>query len=131
MIAKGKVAKTRFREELTSHEDVVWLSELQKQKFYVDGLTEVTANLNVSLRRSASRMNNGADLLFLRWFEKEDFHTYSNYLWVHAQRANSSEGNFSIVLKSVVENFRTSKPKISQLLTSLCLTGYAFLKRIS
>lgn len=131
MIAKGKVAKTRFREELTSHEDVVWLSDLQKQKFYVDGLTDVTANLNVSLRRSASRMNNGADQLFLRWFEKEDFYTYSNYLWVHAQRANSSEGNFSLVLKSVIENFRTSKPKIRQLLASLCLTSYAFLKRIS
>ena len=130
MIAKGKVAKINFRKELTSHEDVVWLSDLQAEKFYIDGVTEVTANLNVSLSRSASRMNDGADQLFLEWFKSEDLQVFSNYIWVHAQRANSSEGNVRFLLKSFARNFKVLKPNISQLLISVCQICFALYQKI-
>lgn len=129
-IARGKVSKVRFREQFSSHEDVVWLAEVQARNFRISGISETTAKLNVSLGRSSARMNSGADKPFLEWLEETNSKVFSNYVWVHAQRANSSQGNFVIVLKSFIKAIKTSKPTPRQVLISIFLTCLALVRRI-
>jgi len=98
-IAKGHLASIPFRTEVTSHEDVIWLYNVQELGFRVSGTDVVAAELFVSLERSYLREAKGQEYEFLEWLKRKNSKVYVNYRWVHAMRAASKFGKF-------IDNFR-------------------------
>ena len=129
-IAKGPTASVFFREGVTSHEDVIWLADLQRSGFVLKGIDAITANLNVSLERSSQRMNSGEDEQFFAWFKNRNPKLFTNYIWIHAQRANSSQAKPLFVLKFLFKNFKTNHPNLKQFTVGILIFLFTLIKFI-
>jgi hypothetical protein len=91
-ISKYPISQILFPEGIQSHEDVIWLSNIQGRGFRIGGCDAVTGQLNVSLVRSFDRATAGKDEYFLNWLNARDSTIFQNYFWVHAGRSFAAIG---------------------------------------